>query len=115
MSRKLLNVRLVRIKTQNWIAEVKIMTLIVLSTSSIKQGEGSSLRKNEGHRQGIFVSLNLTNMQMLKNILFIALGSITKSDMKSLTFKETKLRIQYVALWNQKSSQHSAWSMVLLE
>lgn len=33
--------------------------------------------------------------------------------MKGLTFKETKLRIQYVALWNKKSSQHLAWSVVL--
>lgn len=50
---------------------------------------------------------------MLKIILFIALRSITKSDMKGLTFSKTKLRIPWAVLWNKKSSQDSAWSVML--
>lgn len=50
---------------------------------------------------------------MLKTIIFIALRSITKSDMKGLTFSKTKLRIPCAVLWNQKSSQDSAWSVML--
>lgn len=65
------------------------------------------------NRQEVFGGLYLTTMQMLKSILFIALGSITKSDMKGLTFTKTKLRIQCAALWNQKHSQDSAWSVML--
>lgn len=65
------------------------------------------------NRQEVFGSLNVTNMQKIRNILFIVLGSIAKCDTKGLTFKETKLRIQYAAYWNQKSSQSSAWSVML--
>jgi hypothetical protein len=64
-------------------------------------------------RQEVFGGLYLTNMQLLKNILFIVLGSITKSDRKSVTFRKTKLRIHCAVLWNQKSSQDSAWSVML--
>lgn len=93
-----MNDRLLRIWTGGLTAEERIMMLILLFISPIRGRVEINSKENEGHKQNVVGGLYKTNMQMLKTIPFIAFRSITKSDMKGLTFSKTKLRIPCAVL-----------------
>lgn len=114
LSRYHVNDRLLRIWTGGLTAEERIMMLILLFISPIRGRVEINSKENEGHKQNVVGRLYKTNMQMLKTILFIAFRSITKSDMKGLTFSKLSLgfHVQYYETKRVVRTQHGTWCCI---